>query len=251
MRASEYWGGNALEFVAALRARGLTIALETGLKSADHRSPEAPKMAAVAPEGDTQNSEGNQRRFQKLGDTWSLQFDGRSLSVKHMIGMAYTLHLLRSPGRSFKCVELQAVERGPSNLLPRFYEKEGTGREHESSLQNGILDAKARKEYGERVRSIDSELREAQLNNDLGRAEGLTREKEFIVDQLQAATKLGGRARSFSDEREKARKAVSAAIDYALQKIKKHDPGLAAYLDERIHRGSECYYSGDGTPWEI
>jgi len=109
----------------------------------------------------------------------------------------------------------------------------------------------ARRSYRNRLESIESELRQAEKNNDAGQWEKLTAEKEEIFNELKAATGLGGRHREFASNEGKARKAVTAAIKRALKAIESHNPELAKHLYERIKSGGSCSYSSDGTLWRI
>jgi hypothetical protein len=52
-----------------------------------------------------------QRYFRKVGETWSVYFDGKPVTITHKLGMTYICELLRSPGRSLRCLELQTSIR--------------------------------------------------------------------------------------------------------------------------------------------
>jgi hypothetical protein len=206
-------------------------------------------------------------RFKKSGDSWTLYFENKAVSVKHLVGMAYIAHLLRSPGRSFNCAELQASERtnGESGRGKRIHgarkiqieahpaldEEEIRNLGATGSFCDEILDKTARREYRDRLEVIDSELAEAEKNSDGGRREQLLSEKQILIDQINAATRLRGRIREFANVKEHARKAVSKAIGDAIKGIKKHHPGFAAHLKANIHRGEVCYYLADGIAWDV
>ncbi len=192
----------------------------------------------------------DQRRFRKEGDVWHLQFDNTPVLVKDRIGMAYIAYLLRSPGTSLGCVELQAAARGNTLRRLRLDTQERTQLDSPGSVPDEILDVTARREYRDRLDSIESELRQANENNDLGQVERLKGEKEFILKELRSATALAGRPRMFTTEAERARKAVAEAIKDALKVIGKHHPQLAKHLRKRIKRGISCCYNGYGIVWE-
>jgi hypothetical protein len=101
------------------------------------------------------------------------------------------------------------------------------------------------------LQSIDDELREAEQNEDTGRREILTAEKEWLLDELKSDTAFQGHLRRFAAEPEKARKAVSHAIDRALGRIKEHHPVLANHLREHIKLGIACRYEPDDVPWDF
>ena len=171
--------------------------------------------------------------------------------MSRRIGLAYIAHLLRSPGISVSCRELQAAGSGDfsANVILGEEEKREL-HTFESGLYE-VLDPKARKQYRERLESIENELREAELNNDLGRRETLATEKEALIDQLRSATGFGGRRRRFPDDTERARKAVLKAITDAIKAIEKYDAKLAAHLTDSIQTGGSCCYIDDGITWDV
>jgi hypothetical protein len=59
---------------------------------------------------------------------------------------------------------------------------------------------------------------------------------------IAAATGLGHRSRRLGDETDKARKTVSARIRYAIDRIGRVHPALAAHLSAHVHTGIECEY---------
>jgi hypothetical protein len=212
---------------------------------------------SVASGGTAQSTEGTiavargERQFRETGETWHVQFNHTSVSVKHRIGMTYIAHLLRSPDRSFGCVDLQAAEGGNFHRCPQLDETDRADLHPAGFDEDEILDGIARKQCRDRLDSIEKDLREVGLNHDPGRHERLTKERDAITNQLKAATGLNGRPRTFTNDAEKARKAVSGAINDALKAIGKHHPEVATHLNDRIERGASCRYIGDGIEWEI
>jgi hypothetical protein len=119
------------------------------------------------------------------------------------------------------------------------------------SVRGPVLDEKALNAYKERLGEIDREMAEAGRNNDAGRSGQLREEKELLIEELRNSRALGNRARQFIDDGERARKAVSRAINDALKSINGHRPQLADHLRTRIERGASCCYKGDGIAWEV
>jgi DICT domain-containing protein len=148
-------------------------------------------------------------------------------------------------------LELRAALSDNSNRRAQVDEESRVDLRPAGFDRNEILDDTARQDYKRHLDLNKEELREAELNNDVGRHERLSKERQAIIEQLKAATGLSGRSRRFSNDAEKARKAVSAAINTALQTIKTHHPQLAKHLAERIQRGASCCYTGDAIAWEF
>ena len=117
-----------------------------------------------------------------------------------------------------------------------------------------MLDAKARAEYGGRLRDAREELDEAERLNDRGRAERLVAEVEFLTAELSRGFGLGGRARRAGTASERARVAVTRAIKYAIDRIGEHDPALAEHLRLAVRTGTFCAYvppSRDRVSWKF
>jgi hypothetical protein len=190
---------------------------------------------------------GIQRIFQKTGEIWSLQFNAKSVSVNHRIGIAYIAHLLRSPGHSISCLELQGAVNGNSGTIAMLGEEDKIELYTGDSVADEVLDQTARKQYKDRLDSIDKELVEAKRNNDTAHLERLTKEKQMLVDELKSKTGFAGRPRRFATGSERARKAVSSAIKNAMRNIKKYHPELAEHLMKHVELGLFCSYEGDGV----
>ena len=163
--------------------------------------------------------------------------------------MTYIGELLRSPRRSLDCLALQAsVRRNLDSRVQPGDDLEGP-LPIAGFLGENVLDKTALKQYKDRLDSINTELLEAERNRDTGRREKLAAEKEILVDQLKSVTGLRGRPRRFAADAEKARKAVSHAINRTFERIKEHHPALAKHLLEHIELGISCRYEGDDVPW--
>ena len=70
-------------------------------------------------------------------------------------------------------------------------------------------------------------------------------ELDALVDELEAATGLGGRARQFGRPSERARTAVRKALKRAIDEIDAADHQIGELLRSSIVTGSACAYSPD------
>jgi hypothetical protein len=195
-------------------------------------------------------NKGEERRFRKTSDFWEVAFNGTSMPVKHTNGMEYIAHLLGSPGHSFGCVELaQAASRvSPSGTK--------VSAEVKAELSSGftrhpVQSSEALARIKDAVDRIDKELADAEAQCDSERAEHLRTEKEAILANVKKSIGRGGRVRAFSDEEENARKAVSAAMARAIERMRKSHPALADHLKMHIKPGNRCCYEADGTDWDV
>jgi hypothetical protein len=99
------------------------------------------------------------------------------------------------------------------------------------------------------------DLAVAEGHNDLARAERLRIELDALVEQVEAATGLGGRPRAFTNDRERARTAVRKAIKRAIDEIDAADPTIGEVLRTSIVTGSVCMYtptsSAHNVQWAV
>jgi DNA repair exonuclease SbcCD ATPase subunit len=105
-----------------------------------------------------------------------------------------------------------------------------------------ILDAQAQEEIKKELDWLESELEEAVQNNDLERANHIRAQKEDILEHLSQASSIFGRSRQFSDDGEKARKRVAAAIRRTVEAIEKENTDLWRHLKSCIKTGYSCSY---------
>ncbi|MGH9214570.1 MAG: AAA family ATPase [Acidimicrobiales bacterium] len=162
------------------------------------------------------------------GSRWVVALDGRRVRVPNLVGMRYLAELLTRPRQSIPALSLasQGMTAGSPN-------------------RQELLDDKARAAYAARARELTSELAEAEANNDLVRAEKIRVELDALVDELEAATGLGGRPRAFTDSTERARSSVSKAVRRAIDAIDDASPAIADALRATISCGAVCMYVPD------
>ena len=72
---------------------------------------------------------------------------------------------------------------------------------------------------------------------------GRVAQDDALIAELSAAVGLGGRDRRLGDERERARKAVTARIHDAIGRIDRALPELGEHLRTTVQTGTWCTYS--------
>jgi hypothetical protein len=154
--------------------------------------------------------------------------DGQRVRVGDLVGMRYLAELLARPGQIIPAVTLAS-----GGGMPR------------TATRQDVLDDEARAAYTARAHELTAELDEAEADHDLGRAEKLRMEIDALVDEIESATGLGGRARTFSDPAERARTAVRKAIKRAVDVIDDANPAIAETLRSTITTGTTCLYTPD------
>lgn len=177
------------------------------------------------------------RIFKNQGETWLCVYNGIPKSVKNSKGMKYICLLLQSSGQ-----EIDA-----STLV---YLAAGQERTPIIGSAGDAADAKALRDYRNRMSSIEKELEKANADNDLARIEKLTDNWEQLNKEISASTGLDGKSRKASSDRERHRKAVSIAIHRALKAIEEIHKPLWQHLRNSLRIGEFLTYQPDEfTSW--
>lgn len=172
-------------------------------------------------------------KFLKAGGIWNITFNNLTIQLSEVKGFIDISKLLAEPDKEIHCSELMG---------------------NVTSLNKGVetIDEKAKREYQTKIEELQSDLREAEELNDIGRAERISDELNEIIDHLSKSLGLKGRARKLADPSEKARAAVTLRIKSAIQKIENVHPSLAKHLQNNIKTGTFCAYSPENpVKWNL
>jgi len=170
--------------------------------------------------------------FHRQGHAWRIELSRRRAVVPHSVGMAYLEVLVANPGYDVSAVEL-AADHGLSGT-PAAARSTGSS--------DPVLDETARRAYRERLAALEADVEEHQANHDLARMEQAQAEREWLINELVAATGLGGRARIFSNNDERARISVGKAIRRAIAQITIAEPVIGDLLRTTVQTGARCSY---------
>ncbi|WP_214321269.1 hypothetical protein [Nonomuraea sediminis] len=149
----------------------------------------------------------------RTGRQWRVELQGRGALVDHSVGMGYLATLLANPGQEIPAAEL-------------------AGNPHADSTRQPVLDEEARRSYRRRLAQLE----------ELPRSEAAEAERDWLLAELAAATGLGGRARQFAGNDERARIAVGKAIRRAVDRIAAVDRAIGDHLRATVHTGARCSY---------
>jgi len=166
----------------------------------------------------------------RAGRRWRLAVRNRAVVVEDSIGMVYLAVLIANPCQEIRAAELVAG-------LAALGSAAGDG-----GTAQPVLDHEAMSEYRNRLKRLDAELRELETDDEGERAARVRAERDWLVAQLASVTGLGGRPRSFSDEGERARVAVSKAIRRAIGRITAADAVIGEHLSQTVRTGMRCSY---------
>ncbi|HVV12575.1 ATP-binding protein [Amycolatopsis sp.] len=168
--------------------------------------------------------------FHRNGRVWTLRFQGQEVHLPHTKGLADLARLLAAPGSDVPAIEL-------------------LGRPVPATGADPLLDQEARRAYRARIAQLDTAIAEAA---DHAEAQRHQAERTELVRQITAAAGLGGRPRRLGSDTERARKAVTARIRDALDRILQAHPELGLHLRGTIHTGTHCgYHPADEIHWRL
>lgn len=174
-----------------------------------------------------------ERVLRQHDEGWSLIVDDERRPLPALRGMAMIARLVAEPGTEVPAGELAG--RADADAVPP------------PTDLGPALDARAKREYRERVIELQSTIDEAQAYHDLDRAAQARAELDVLVDELQRAVGLGGRDRPQRAGNERDRINVTRNIGRAVDAIAAVDPRVGGHLRTAIQTGHQCCYRPDPT----
>lgn len=169
------------------------------------------------------------------GRSWQVALDGRRLLVPHGVGLLHLAVLLANPRVDIPAIELVSGAAGLSRTAPR-----------PARTAQPVLDRTAIQQYRQRLSRLRDEIDELESAGAPERAAGARAERDWLLREMTAGVGLGGRARDFTDDAERARLAVGRAIRRAIARIHDLDAVVGAHLRDRVHTGMRCCYFPPG-----
>ncbi len=162
------------------------------------------------------------------GEYWVVRYGEQSFRLRDSLGLRYLARLIAEPGRPLHVLELSGAGGAAGGAL--------------AGDSGELLDEQARNEYRVRLAELEQALCESENAADLGRAERLREERDFLVQELARGVGLFGRARRGGSATERARSAVQRRIKNALERIVEQSPALGAFLHKTVRTGNHCVY---------
>jgi hypothetical protein len=195
--------------------------------------------------------------FRREGDLWTIVFRGQTTRLRDAKGLRYIARLLAHPEQQFGATDLASGRGGPPARTPGG-RADRTGladerlRPSSHSVRDEIVDHRTLSELRARLQTLRAERAEAEACQDVERAWQTEQETAQIETYLGRATRLGGGARAFTDETERARNTVSKAIGRSLKTIEAYHPALGRHLRQSLTIGSSCSYTPDSPiEWDL
>jgi tetratricopeptide (TPR) repeat protein len=189
--------------------------------------------------------------LRREGDVWCFEFEARVLRVRDAKGLRHLALLLAHPGVEQHAVDLVSAADGGGAPARARASAAAAGRDDLAVRGAGeddagaLLDARAKREYRDRLEDLRAAVEEAEEFNDPERAAHAREEMAFIARELSAAVGLGGRDRKAASSAERARVNVTRAVRTAIRRIAAEDPSLGRELQTTVHTGYFCRFEPD------
>ena len=182
---------------------------------------------------------------------WTLGYENELIQVQDSKGLAYILHLLRSPGTEFHVFDLiqGSASSTPSPTITTGWTRYNirVAKRDEMGDAGEMLDEHAINSYRSRVNELRDAIEDAKERDDTLGAENARQEMEALVRELSRAVGIRGRRRRAASGSERARISVRKAIKYAVDRIEENTPSLARLLSLTIATGNFCSYNPSAT----
>jgi len=168
-------------------------------------------------------------RMTRDGDVWLLEHGARSARVKNSRGLVLLSRLLERPGEDIHVLALASDDAATSLQDTRVAGLDGP-------------DARALRDYKQRLAELSEELLAAEQSGDRGRTERLCTEREQLETELSRALGLGGAARPGGSPAERARVNVQRRLKDAIARVTECDAELGRYLEKAVVTGTYCRF---------
>jgi tetratricopeptide (TPR) repeat protein len=173
--------------------------------------------------------------FRHDGGFWTIAFGGQTLRLRDSKGLHYLARLLRDPWREFHALDLVAVADTAT----------GSAGDRAGPGGNGVLHARAKDIYRDRLSELRDELAEAERWNDPERATRVREEIDALGSELAATIGIGEHAGPSPSPAERARVNVTKRVLAAVRTIAAHHPALGRHLHSTIRTGTFFSYTPD------
>ncbi len=172
---------------------------------------------------------GGTATLRRRGARWELRSPHGGGTLPHSIGVGQLARLLAAPGVEVTAVDLAGA--GHADAVPV------------SSDLGPALDARAKREYRQRISELQAEIDEADDHHDLARAARHRDELDALLGELRRAVGRAGRDRPQGSGAERARINVARSLRRALAAVEAEVPALGAHLRVSVRTGHRCSYA--------
>ncbi len=181
----------------------------------------------------------------KEGDIWTITFRGNSVRLGDLKGLTYVVYLLQHPNEIISATQLVYItEKQPSGLHKQPFEA-GLSQVGNFSEAEEAADKDTWIEVKGRLLEIEKEQVKAERLADFEKYDKLEEEKKQLERYLSWSYGVGNRPRRSASPADRMRINVNRNIKRVVDKIRKQNEPLAAYLKSTIKTGFQVSYTPD------
>lgn len=182
---------------------------------------------------------------------WTVAYDGLVVTLRDSKGLRDIARLLASPQHELHVLDL-AVEAGAGARSLSRSEAFEAGLHVDKPADEPTVDEVARYRFRQRLSELQREIDEAEVGGNSVEVSRAREEFDALVEQLESAYGIGGKARRTPDYVERARKTVTRRIRDAMSRIERAHPGLGRHLNASLHTGVFCSYQPErAVTWTV
>jgi hypothetical protein len=184
--------------------------------------------------------------FRKEGRWWKVVYEGKEGTLQDTVGIKYIHYLVQRPHELVFVLDLVgAVTKRGGTSLSETYGKMGKEELGKLGMEEtfGLGDAGPRLEGLTKSQLIDwrEELEKQSATQNPAEALETKEKMEQITKELSRRTNKTGKSRKEADPVDKARKAVTKAINFSLKEMKAY-PCIFEHFNSAIKKGTNCSY---------
>jgi hypothetical protein len=154
--------------------------------------------------------------FYQRGTEWHICYENHAITMRDSKGMAYIQYLLLHPNKEVAAMELNGLCNKTTDTNADFMPFDG---------RDEIIDTKT-------IQQIVKHIHTLPANSS----------KRLELQKTLSKITHGGTSKAFKGANEKARQAVTIAIDRTIKAVDKHHNSLATHLRNNIERGKIYRY---------
>ena len=197
--------------------------------------------------------------IRRIGEVWTIRYNGHEIHISHKIGLAYISHLLMAPGKEFTVQNLHILGN-PQLFITATNTHNLTDQEEadNNGLSIGGLGDAGNATDKQTINAVKAKLSEladekadAREKCDEIKEIELDEEMDELIAYLKANISIKGHPRVHGSVDEKIRKSIYKAITDVISHILKSHPEFGEHLEKSITTGSSCSYKpATATKWQ-
>lgn len=184
--------------------------------------------------------------FRKVGDVWEVKHDDKFSILRDSKGLRYIHHLISQAPEPIRADVLVAINEKSeiAKGLSISREEYNSIAEDEKDIRNQVSEHEPLADYQvyqDGLSSLEEKLKSLPIDSD--DYEETEQRIRKLNNLISKSFNYHGEQRPIADSGEKARQAVTQAINRAIRKINETIPVLGNHLDQHLRTGLECEYS--------